>query len=152
MVGSGILLLLLFYSFSLGFYSSTLVTCMVYCITHPPSPDYITTLSKITCMRRNMCCAIFWLHNHPLYGHVYDGFWDFNPPPRLLLHPGILLLQHIYSSNTFTSRVFSGILLLHHLHDTRWWVFCYLFIRILRVKGYYDVIGPKSNPWISHGL
>ena len=94
MVGSGILLLLLFYSFSLGFYSSTLVTCMVYCITHPPSPDYITTLSKITCMRRNMCCAIFWLHNHPLYGHVYDGFWDFTPPSLTLVTCMVYFITH----------------------------------------------------------
>ena len=96
----------------LRFYSSTtftpppltLVTCMVYCITHPASLDYITTLSMVTCTMimswKYMCCAIFVLHNHPLYGHVYDdyvsGFWDFTSPPHLLFHLLTLVTCMVY--------------------------------------------------------
>ena len=72
---------------------------MVYCITHAPSLDYITTLSMVMCMMimsvgswilllhhiysstselgdmyglLYYSCTLSRLHNHPLYGHVYD--------------------------------------------------------------------------------
>ena len=79
----------------------TLVTCMVYCITHPPSLDYMTTLPMVTCMMiMSVGSEILLLHhiysstsnlgheygllyysstlsrlyNHLLYGHVNDDY------------------------------------------------------------------------------